>query len=125
MEGERPKARLQFGRHDIRSGDQVVIVEDVCNNFSTTAQLIREIRTAGGTVIGIACFLNRSTDVRTKFLEDSIAYPVFAVWDEPIPQYKQDDPFVASDIAAKNVAWRPKHEFGRLQEAMQKAEAAA
>lgn len=35
-EGQREKSKLMFGRHKVHEGERVILVEDVCNNFSTT-----------------------------------------------------------------------------------------
>jgi orotate phosphoribosyltransferase len=117
-EMSRAQTRLVFtGRHLPYAGDQVVVVEDVCNNFSTTAQLIEEIERFDATVIAIGCFLNRSPTIRGRFSTNGKFYPVFAFWDEAMAEYEQDDPAVAADIASGNVAWKPKDEWPRLMNA--------
>ncbi len=120
-ETSRAVTELKFARHTVRKGDKVVIVEDVCNNFSTTAKLIQEISILGGTVVAIVCFLNRSMFVRENFDTDDGSYPVYAFWDEAMPEYRQDDFEVAGDVAAGKVVWQPKLEWSRLMEFMKAA----
>lgn len=129
-ETSREKSKLIFNRHGIENGWKCVIVEDVCNNFSTTGELVQLIRARGGEVIAIACFLNRSLKVDDEFIckidetpggNRAIGIPVASVVRKPIPEYRQDDPEVARDILAKNVVWKPKNEWHRLASAMQGA----
>jgi len=117
----REQSRLVFGRHDIEKGLNYVIVEDVCNNFSTTEELINLILSSGGKVAGIACFLNRSMSVGETFQPGGCGtetYPVISLVRKPINEWKQDDPAVAEDIAKGNVVLKPKNEWTRLMLAM-------
>ena len=123
-EWQREKSKLVFGRHNVEPGFNYVIVEDVCNNFSTTAELIALIRSAGGNVLAIVCFLNRSLDVNDIYLygmeakAEPLQIPVISLVRLPIKEWKQDDPAVADDIAKGNVVWKPKDEWDRLMKAM-------
>lgn len=117
----RARTELAFLRHSVYPGQRVVIVEDVCNNFSTTADLISRIEKAGGVVAGIACFLNRSLEVDEVFTATNGKYPVIALWREKIMQYRQDDPYVAAEVQSGNVVWQPKYDWERLMDAMNMA----
>lgn len=111
----RGKSILVWKRHEPRQGASYWIVEDTCNNFSTTAGLIRLIESRRAIVRGIICFLNRSLKVDGIFApEGGGEYPVYALVTKPIPEYTQDDPHVAADIAAGNVVWKPKDEWDKL-----------
>lgn len=110
----RAQTKLEFLRHPVVAGERVILVEDVCNNFSTTADLIRLVENGGGIVVGIACFLNRSLEVDDMFTVRDTKYPVVALWREKIMQYRQDDPYVAESVAKGNVVWQPKYEWERL-----------
>lgn len=118
----REVSELVFDRHIPDKGDVWWIVEDVCNNFSTTLALIKLIEKHGATVAGIVCFLNRSDKVDELFVPtigDGLpAWPVIPVVRKIIPQYRQDDPQVIADIAAGNVVWKPKNEWAKLAQAM-------
>ena len=118
----REKTQLIWGRHGVEKDAGVVIVEDVCNNFSTTDQLVRLISESGGHVVGIVCFLNRSLEFDTAYRSTQMScfLPVISLVRKPINEWRQNDPAVAEDIAAGNVAWKPKDpaEWARLMEAM-------
>lgn len=124
----REQSKLVFARHDIERGLNYVIVEDVCNNFSTTAELVNLIHSAGGRVVAIACFLNRSLTVDSTVEFDpapgcelttvGLSLPVISLVRLPINEWRQDDPAVAEDIAKGNVILKPKNEWSRLMEAM-------
>lgn len=120
----REQSKLVFARHDIERGLNYVIVEDVCNNFSTTDELITLIRSLGGEVVAIACFLNRSLEVNDVYQygmeakADPLPIPVISLVRLPINEWRQDDPAAAEDIAKGNVILKPKNEWARLMEAM-------
>ena len=123
------ESKVIFNRHKVRKGQRVVIVEDICNNFSTTAKLIKLIEDAGGIVVAIVCFLNRSLIVDSSFSIPKEAatgtgsfatctnlIPVISLVRRPIMEYKQEDPEVAGDVARDHVVWTPKkdEEWARL-----------
>lgn len=116
----REKSELVFSRHSVEVALRYVIVEDVCNNFSTTEQLIQLICSGGGHVAAILCFLNRSLAVDSFYYSTTMSrrVPVVSLVRLPINEWKQDDPAVADDIAKGNVVWKPKDEWNRLMEAM-------
>lgn len=123
---------VSFARHDVEPGQRVVIVEDACNNFSTTDKMIANIILRGGKVAAIACFINRSLTVDDFYSPkvllkndytsiDEMAgmkLPVVSLVRQPIPEWNQDDPAVAEDIARGNVVLKPKNEWSRPMKAM-------
>ena len=116
-EGKREESRLVIERHEIWPNDRVAIVEDVCNNFSTTNEQIKLITGLGGKVTGVVCFLNRSS--HTVVPETEI--PVWSLLHIPTVQYRQSDPAVIADIKTGNVVWEPKPNWPVLAEAMEVA----
>jgi len=102
-----------WGRHEIAPDSEVIITEDVCNNFSSTQQVIDLVTSSGGYILAIACEINRSENVYYQGI------PVFSALHLPTIQYQQDDPEVAQDIARGNVIWKPKDEWNKLMLAMQ------
>ncbi len=116
----REQSELAFVRHEIQVGEQVAIVEDVCNNFTTTQKLIDLIVLSGGQVTAIVCLLNRSLTVDTHYqLPESVTrLPIISLVRLPIPEYRQDDPEVAADIETGNVIWKPKDRWPELMAAM-------
>lgn len=112
---EREEAELILDRYDIEKGEAVVIVEDVCNNFSTTSELVKLVERNGGKVIGIACAINRSG--RPWFTEFT---PVISFVFKPTGQHRQEEYWVWEAIAKYGLVKKPKHEWSRLKEAMEK-----
>jgi len=117
---EREKSVIEFDRHAVHKGDFWWLVEDICNNFSTTDTLISLIESQGGTVAGIMCFFDRSDRAeRGSFTAKSgTTYPVISLIDRRTKQYEQDDPFVAEDIKNGNVVWKPKDEWEPFEQAI-------
>ncbi|MBI3589290.1 MAG: hypothetical protein HY093_02655 [Candidatus Liptonbacteria bacterium] len=118
--GQREESILVIDRHEIWPGDLVVIVEDVCNNFSTTDQLIRLVEELGGKVIEVVCFLNRSPHDVVPGV--GVIIRVLSLLHIETVQYQQDNPAVVDDIQAGNVVWKPKRDWERLSAAMKAAE---
>jgi adenine/guanine phosphoribosyltransferase-like PRPP-binding protein len=113
-------SELVFDRHEPEKGESWWIVEDVCNNFSTTAKLVALIEKYGASVCGILCFLNRSLDIDAEYrVRDDLILPVLSVVRKPIPQYKQDNPDIAAYLASgDNIVWKPKNDWARLELSM-------
>ncbi len=116
----REQSELVFARHSIEKDARYAIVEDVCNNFSTTEMLIALIMSLGGSVTIIACELNRSPAIDDYYLSPVAErkIPVISLVRKPIPEYRQDNPVVVDDIRIGNVVWKPKDEWSRLMKAM-------
>ncbi|MCW1949693.1 MAG: phosphoribosyltransferase family protein [Candidatus Shapirobacteria bacterium] len=110
----REESDLVYGRHNLETGEKVIIFEDLCNNFSTTEKMVELLRGMGAEVVAIACIFNRSE--RSEFM----GIPVVSVLHIPIPEYKQDDPVVKSIVESGNIVLSPKKEWPRLKEAMEK-----
>ena len=111
----REVSELVFSRHEPGKGENWFIVEDVCNNFSTTSSLVALIESFGASVAGVLCFLNRSGVVEKDYMpRPGLILPVVAVVRRPFQQYAQDDAFVAADLAEGNVVWSPKRDWHRL-----------
>lgn len=115
----REKTELMFKRHQIKPGMRVALVEDVMNNFTTTGNMIDLVAAAGGTVTVILGILNRSPHIEDAFWHRGQDFPVIAVHREALPEYEQDDPKVAADIAAGNVCWKAKDSWAELMAAME------
>ncbi len=109
----REKSTMILDRHRVREGDRVILVEDVCNNFSTPDKICPLVTREGGRVVAIACELNRSP--YTEY-ESVLAgrLPTLGLLHIPTAQYRQDDPSVLHDIQISNVLWKPKDEWNLL-----------
>ncbi len=118
----RETSELVFSRHEPEPGQSWFIVEDVCNNFSTTAKLVALIESHGARVAGILCFLNRSSTIRETFEpQPGQVIPVVAVVQKPFDQHAQTEAAVADDVARGNIVWSPKKDWLRLAAAMKAA----
>ncbi len=109
---ERGESVLIWDRHQPQRDEKVVLVEDVTNNFSTTGEMIDLVLDEGAEVLLILSLLNRSPAGITTFEWRGVPYPVVSALTKPIPEYKQEDPEVASDIAAGKIVWKPKSDAG-------------
>ena len=124
-EEKREESQLVIARHDIRIGDDVILVEDICNNFSTTDKLIKLVRENEGQVIAIACMINRSEMNEYEYityLSEEGSIPVISLLHIPTLQYTQEDQSVVDDIAFGNIALKPKDKWLWLEYAMIGAE---
>jgi orotidine-5'-phosphate decarboxylase/adenine/guanine phosphoribosyltransferase-like PRPP-binding protein len=111
--GIKEKSEQVIDRHEINFGENVFVIEDVCNNFSTTEKLKAEIEKASGNLIGIACAINRSGQTEWNGI------PVISALFIPTEQYEQEDPEVVDLIAQEKIVWKPKQEWAKLKSAMQ------
>lgn len=110
------KTKLALGRHEIIDENmQVVLCEDLINNFSTTDKAIETVEKANAQVVGFICGLNRSE--RT----DYNGLPVVALVHKPTPQFRQDDPAVTKHIEAVGFLKDVKPNWTTLAKAMAKA----
>jgi Phosphoribosyl transferase domain. len=100
IEGQRDETKLVLDRHELSESDEVIIVEDVCNNFSTTLDLIRLVESFGAKVIAIVCYLNRSPDYDFVYNPSGTEYniPIIPLVRQIIAEFKQDAPEVMEDI---------------------------
>jgi len=124
-ETAREQSRLVLDRHELAKGWQVVLGEDVCNNFSTTEKLIELTHARGAEVVAIICAINRSMNegeiVKQYNDGTGLVIPVISALEIPTMQYRQDDPHVAEDIEAGRVVWKAKDEWGELVAQMRAA----
>ncbi|MFA5163447.1 MAG: orotidine 5'-phosphate decarboxylase / HUMPS family protein [Patescibacteria group bacterium] len=119
--GIKEKSEQIIDRHDILPGDRVLIVEDICNNFSTTDKLATLIQSRGAEVVAIACAFNRSgqKDVVVGAGASLPVLPVISACFVSADQFCQNDDRVASLVAAGKIVWRPKQEWSVLKQAME------
>lgn len=116
----REQSRLIFGRHALKEGENVVIMEDVLNNFSTTKETIELIEKNGGRVIAILGLLNRSPHTEDSYEytgEHTRQIPVISLVRKHILEYTQEDPTVLEDMQKGNVVLKPKNAWSTLMQA--------
>lgn len=112
------QTKLVLGRHEIIGENmQVVLCEDLVNNFSTTDKAIETVEGAGARVVGLICGLNRSEKT------DYNGLPVVSLVHKPTPQFRQDDPAVVEHIEAVGFLGDVKPNWATVAKAMAKAKA--
>ncbi|PLX20579.1 hypothetical protein C0584_05025 [Candidatus Parcubacteria bacterium] len=113
--GKKEESILEINRHDVYPDDTIIIIEDVCNNFSTTEKAQKLIESLDAQLVGIACAINRDNEWYWKGL------PVISASHRPSPQYKQEDPIVSTLIKQGKIVWKAKEGWSKLMEAMEEA----
>ncbi len=111
--GQKEVSQQVIERHEIYPGDRVIVVEDVCNNYSTTEKMQKLIESRGGKLVAIVCAFNRSGANRWNEV------PVISALAIPAKQFCQSDPLVSELVASGKVVWKPKLEWNKLKEAME------
>ena len=123
----RAKHGFVFKQGEIKKGDDVIIIDDVLNNFSTAGAIVKLINGYGGKVVTIAVLLNRSDKIRDIYESDvqlnHPRIPIISLVNKPLEQYRQNDLRVANDIKNPGigVVWKPKENWDWLMEQMKQA----
>jgi orotate phosphoribosyltransferase len=121
--GKKQEYTWDLSQFIFEEGERVAVAEDVYNNFQNTDNTLSEIAVTGADVVLLVGALNRSPIYDTIYTPKSgpftgKALPVIASIREAYPEYEQDDPAVAADIAAGNIEWEVKKNWARLCAAM-------
>lgn len=117
--GNKQEYTWDLSQFDFEPGERVAIAEDVFNNFQNTDNTLVKVGGAGADIVLLVGALNRSP----KY--DRIYWSTISPWAEkglPIvtsiraayPEYKQDDPEVAADIAAGKLELEVKKNWASL-----------
>ncbi len=122
--GKKQEYEWDLSQFDLK-GARVAVAEDVFNNFENTDKTLAEIAAAGAEVVVLVGALNRSPDYDKVYTPRGGAFvgralPVVASIHEAYPEYRQDDPEVAGDIAAGNLELEVKKNWARLREIMER-----
>jgi orotate phosphoribosyltransferase len=113
--GKKQEYTWDLSQFDFEQGERVAIAEDVYNNFQNTDNTLAEIAVTGANIVLLVGALNRSPAYDTAYK----GLPVIASIREAYPEYRQDDPEVAADIAAGRLELEVKKNWARLVAAMQ------
>lgn len=121
--GKKQEYEWDLSQFDIASGERLAVTEDVFNNFQNTDNTLTEVGKTGARVVLLVGALNRSgfvDEIYTPRISASVnmSFPVVCALCEPYPEYEQDDPEVAADIARGNIEWEVKKNWGKLMSAM-------
>ncbi len=106
----------------MNKGDNVIVVEDVNNNFKTTKKVIDLVESHGAKVIAITSLLNRSMDIDHEYTYEHRTIPIISLVRYPCKEYKQDDPEIALDMRQGNFILKPKDEWDFLSKVMELGE---
>ncbi|MBU2103946.1 hypothetical protein KKD95_02955 [Patescibacteria group bacterium] len=108
--GKKQEYTWDLSQFDFEPGERVAIAEDVYNNFQNTDSTLAEISVTGAQIVLLVGALNRSP------IYDAVykGLPVVASIREAYPEYEQDDPAVAADIAAGKLELEVKKNWPRL-----------
>lgn len=110
---DKEKLDLVFRRNTgvVKSGDKVLLFEDLCNNFSTTEKAVKSVQDVGGLVVGVACIVNRSLNFSNTWKNLSIISGV----NIPSGQFKQEDDEVSHLIKNGFLITDPKANWEALK----------
>ncbi|MDP3996609.1 MAG: phosphoribosyltransferase [bacterium] len=112
-----------LSQFSFKAGERLLVVDDLLNNLQNTDNTLEQIAKTGAQVVLLGTALNRSPFADKSYTPKSGPYegqvlPIVAAIREPYPEYEQDDPEVASDIACGNIEWEVKKNWGRLMAVM-------
>lgn len=113
--GKKQEYIWDLSQFDFEPGERVAIAEDVFNNFQNTDSTLAEIAATGVEIVLLVGALNRSPVYDTAYK----GLPVIASIREAYPEFEQDDPAVAADIAAGKLELEVKKNWSRLVASMQ------
>lgn len=108
--GRKQEYCWDLSQFEFEQGERVAIAEDVFNNFQNTDTTLAEIAVTGANIVLLVGALNRSPLYDTTYK----GLPVIASIREAYPEYEQDDPAVAADIAAGKLELEVKKNWVRL-----------
>lgn len=114
--GKKQEYTWDLSQFEFKPGERVALVEDVFNNFQNTDNTLSEIAATGARVMLLIGALNRSPTYDTTYK----GLPVVASIRQAYPEYEQDDPAVAADIAAGKLELDVKKNWPQLMAAMQR-----
>ena len=122
--GKKQEYSWDLSQFEFKMGERVAIAEDVYNNFQNTDNTLAEIAASGAEIILLVGAFNRSSKYDAIYAPKSgpfagYGFPVIASIREAYPEYEQDDPVVADDVAAGNLELEVKKNWARLCAAMQ------
>lgn len=113
--GKKQEYSWDLSQFDFEQGERVAIAEDVYNNFQNTDSTLAEIAVTGANIVLLVGALNRSPVYDTTYK----GLPVITSIREAYPEFEQDDPAVAVDIAKGLLELEVKKNWARLVAAMQ------
>lgn len=113
--GKKQEYTWDLSQFEFERGERLALAEDVYHKFQNTDNALIEIAVTGANVVLLVGALNCSRIYDTSYR----SRPVVASILEAFPEYEQDDPAVAADIAAGNLELEVKKNWGRLLAVME------
>jgi len=118
-EGKKQEYSMDLSQFEFEPGERLAVAEDVFNNFNNTDGLLAEIAGTGAEITLLVGALNRSPVYDTLYTPKGGPFagrnlPVIASVRQAFPEYEQDDPAVAADIAAGNLELEVKKNWTKL-----------
>ena len=119
MAGKKQEYTWDLSQFEFAPGERVAIAEDVFNNFQNTDNTLTEITATGADVVLLVGALNRSPIYDKVYTPKNGLFagkpiPVVASICTSYPEFIQDDPAVAADVAIGNVEFEVKKNWARL-----------
>lgn len=114
--GKKQEYVWDLSQFDFEQGERVAVAEDVYNNCQNTSNILAEIVITGARVVLLVGALNRSPVYDTNYK----GLPIITSVRVAYPEYEQDDPEVAEDIAAGRIEFEVKKNWALLMAAMKK-----
>ena len=120
----RDESAILLDRHEFKKGEQVAIVDDVCNNFGTVGRLIALALSQGAVVVAILAIVNRSGNFSYAVRDPHHGYviPAISLLTVPAIKFRQDEAEVARHVREGNIYWNPKNpeQWSKLIEIMKR-----
>ncbi len=114
--GKKQEYIWDLSQFEFEEGECIAVAEDVFNNFQNTDHTLGQVAATGAKVVLLVGALNRSPVYGMTYKD----FPVVASIREAYPEYEQDDPAVAEDVATGNVEFDVKKNWARLRSFMDK-----
>ena len=121
--GKKQEYTWDISQFDFEQGERVAIAEDVYHNFQNTDNTLSEIAVTGAIIVLLVGAINRSPIYDNFYTPKSGPYascrfPIIASICEAYPEYEQDHPDVAADIAAGKIEFEVKKNWKFLRAIM-------
>ena len=119
-QGKKQEYEWDLSQFEFTPDERLAVAEDVFNNFQNTDNTLARVGTTGAKAVLLVGALNRSPFVEREYSpkDANRSLPVVCAIREAYPEYEQDDPEVAADIARGNIEWEVKKNWAKLMQVM-------
>lgn len=121
--GKKQEYKWDLSQFELSRGERLLVMEDVINNLQNTNNTLEQIALTGAKVVMLGAALNRSPFSDTYYTPangyyKNVTLPIVCAIREPFPEYEQNDPAVAQDVASGNVEFEVKKNWAKLMAVM-------